>query len=73
MDRDEMRRRAEVMLEETGTHVDVSRPFGKLAIGQRQMVQIAAAVGGGARIIVFDEPTSSLSQAEAQRLFALIP
>ena len=36
------------------------------------MVQIAAAVGGGARIIVFDEPTSSLSQAEAERLFALI-
>jgi ABC-type sugar transport system ATPase subunit len=29
-------------------------------------------VGGGARIIVFDEPTSSLSQAEAERLFALI-
>ena len=36
------------------------------------MVQIAAAVGGGARIIVFDEPTSSLSQAEAERLFELI-
>ena len=36
------------------------------------MVQIAAAVGGGARIIVFDEPTSSLSQAEADRLYALL-
>ena len=52
--------------------LDVERPFGELAIGQRQMVQIAAAVGGGARIIVFDEPTSSLSQAEAERLFELI-
>src|SRR5262249_31177062 len=31
-----------------------------------------AAVGGGARIIVFDEPTSSLSQGEAERLYALI-
>ena len=72
VDREAMRHRAEVMLAETGTELDVTREFGKLAIGQRQMVQIAAAVGGGARIIVFDEPTSSLSQAEAERLFALI-
>jgi ABC-type sugar transport system ATPase subunit len=72
VDREAMRRRAEEMLAETGTELDVTREFGKLAIGQRQMVQIAAAVGGGARIIVFDEPTSSLSQAEAERLFALI-
>jgi len=72
VDRAEMQRRAEAMLDETGTQLDVTRAFGKLAIGQRQMVQIAAAVGGGARVIVFDEPTSSLSQAEAERLFALI-
>ena len=72
VDRAAMRQRAEAMLAETGTELDVTREFGKLAIGQRQMVQIAAAVGGGARIIVFDEPTSSLSQAEAERLFALI-
>jgi ABC-type sugar transport system ATPase subunit len=70
--RDEMDRRAQSMLAETGTSLDVRRPFGELAIGQRQMVQIAAAVGGGARIIVFDEPTSSLSQVEAERLFDLI-
>ncbi|HTK46482.1 MAG TPA: sugar ABC transporter ATP-binding protein [Gemmatimonadaceae bacterium] len=72
VDREEMARRAASMLAETGTPLDVTRTFGKLPIGQRQMVQIAAAVGGGARVIVFDEPTSSLSQAEAERLFALI-
>ena len=72
VDRDETRRRAEALLAETGTRLDVEQTFGTLAIGQRQMVQIAAAVGGGARIIVFDEPTSSLSQAEAERLFELI-
>ncbi|MDB4883754.1 MAG: transporter related protein [Gemmatimonadetes bacterium] len=70
--RGEMERRATAMLAETGTELDVSRPFGALPIGQRQMVQIAAAVGGGAKIIVFDEPTSSLSQMEAERLFDLI-
>jgi ABC-type sugar transport system ATPase subunit len=70
--RGEMAKRARAMLADTGTELDVSRPFGELAIGQRQMVQIAAAVSGGAKIIVFDEPTSSLSQVEAERLFELI-
>jgi ABC-type sugar transport system ATPase subunit len=68
----EMERRATALLAETGTTLDVRRRFGELSIGHRQMVQIAAAVGGGARIIVFDEPTSSLSQVEADRLYALI-
>jgi ABC-type sugar transport system ATPase subunit len=72
LDRREMERRATAMLAETGTVLDVHRPFGELAIAQRQMVQIAAAVGGGADIIVFDEPTSSLSQVEADQLYALM-
>ena len=70
--RHEMRSRARQQLAETGTTLDVDGRLGALSIGNRQMVQIAAAVGGGARIIVFDEPTSSLSQAEADRLYALI-
>jgi len=68
----EMERRATALLAETGTTLDVRGRLGELSIGNRQMVQIAAAVGGGARIIVFDEPTSSLSQAEADRLYALL-
>ena len=72
VDRDEMDRRATALLAETGTTLDVRSRLGALSIGNRQMVQIAAAVGGGAKIIVFDEPTSSLSQAEAERLYALI-
>ena len=35
-------------------------------------MQIASAVGTGARILVFDEPTSSLSEPESQRLFTMI-
>ena len=72
LDRDEMKRRATAMLAETGTALDVHRPFSDLSIAQRQMVQIAAAVGSGANIIVFDEPTSSLSQVEADQLYALM-
>ena len=70
--RAEMRRRARAMLAEIGADIDVDAPLAELSTGQEQMVQIAGAVGTGARIIVFDEPTSSLSLAETERLFELI-
>lgn len=72
LDRATMAERAEAMLAEIGTTLDVWRPVGSLTIAQQQMVQIAQAVSSGARIIVFDEPTSSLSQVEADRLYELI-
>ena len=53
----------------TGADIDVRQIVRELTIGQQQMVQIAAAIGRGARVIVFDEPTSSLSQHEADRLY----
>jgi L-arabinose transport system ATP-binding protein len=43
-----------------------------LSIGQRQMVEIAKALSRNARIIAFDEPTSSLSSREIERLFSVI-
>jgi ABC-type sugar transport system ATPase subunit len=69
---DEMERRATAMLAEIGAAVDVRRPLGDLGVAQQQLVQIAQAVGGGARIIVFDEPTSSLGQVDAERLYDTI-
>ena len=69
---DEMRRRARAMLAEIGADIDVDLPISALSTGQEQMVQIAGAVGTGARIIVMDEPTSSLAAAETERLFELI-
>lgn len=69
---DEMARRARAKLAEIDATLDVRRRLGDLTIAQQQVVQIAAAVGSGARIIVFDEPTSSLSHHEAERLFELI-
>jgi ABC-type sugar transport system ATPase subunit len=72
LDRRAMTDRATAMLAEIGTTLDVGRAVGSLTIAQQQMVQIAMAVSGGARIIIFDEPTSSLSQVEAERLYDLI-
>lgn len=60
--------------------IDVEAPLGQLAPGRRQICQIAAALddgtsqnagGHGARVIVLDEPTSSLSVAEADRLLEI--
>ena len=72
IDRAATRARAKAMLEAIDAPIDVEATVGALPLGQRQMVQIAAAVGAGARVIVFDEPTSSLSQREAERLYLLI-
>ncbi|HEX6926682.1 MAG TPA: sugar ABC transporter ATP-binding protein [Longimicrobiaceae bacterium] len=72
LSRSEMAKRAKAMLARIGTRLDVTRPVGELTVGQQQMVQIAAAVGSGARILVFDEPTSSLSQHDVEHLCALI-
>src|SRR5512132_2503629 len=72
LSRAEMRARAEAMLATIGAKLDVRKRVGELTTGQQQMLQIASAVGTGARVIVFDEPTSSLSQHEAQKLYELI-
>lgn len=72
LDRKELSVRAERLLAQIGLDVDVWQPIAALSIGQEQMVQIAAAVGLGARVLVFDEPTSSLGRGEVERLFSLI-
>ena len=72
LDRQKMRARARRILEEAGVEVDLERAAGDLTVAQQQMVQIAAATGAGARVIVFDEPTSSLGEHEAGQLFRLL-
>jgi ABC-type sugar transport system ATPase subunit len=59
-------------MHEIGVDMDVTTPVAQLTTGQEQMVQIAAAVGVNARIIIFDEPTSSLSVHESEQLFSLM-
>jgi ABC-type sugar transport system ATPase subunit len=64
--------RAQKLLGHIGMSLDVTKPMRELSTAEEQMVQIAAAIGTGANVLVFDEPTSSLSEREAQQLFALI-
>ena len=72
VDRREMAERARSLLRQIGVELDVERSMRSLSTAQEQLVQIASAVGTGAKVLVFDEPTSSLSEPEAQSLFRLI-
>ena len=72
LDRRRMRDQARAMLAEIGSDIDVDVPMDQLSTGQEQLVQIAAALGTKARIIVMDEPTSSLSVRESEHLFGLL-
>jgi ABC-type sugar transport system ATPase subunit len=72
LDRSRMREQARAMLREIEADIDVDIPIERLSTGQEQMVQIAAALGTRAQVIVMDEPTSSLSAHESEHLFQLL-
>jgi ABC-type sugar transport system ATPase subunit len=72
LNRTRMREQARAMLAEIDVHLDVDLPISRLSTGQEQLVQIAAALGTKAKIIVMDEPTSSLSVKESENLFQLL-
>jgi ABC-type sugar transport system ATPase subunit len=67
-----MNARATEVLAGIAAEIDVTKMMASLSVAEQQLVQIASAVGSGARVIVFDEPTSSLSEGEAARLYALV-
>lgn len=67
-----LQEKAQQYLDEIGAASEVDHELGSLTTGQVQLVQIAASLATGARIFVMDEPTSSLSTEESQRLYALI-
>lgn len=64
--------RAEPVLERLGVSFSASTIVGRLSLGEQQMVEIARALATDARIIVMDEPTTSLSNRETEKLFAVI-
>ncbi len=64
-----MNRQAKEMTERLGLYVDVTMPVGKLSIAQQQMVEIIKAISFHIKILVMDEPTSSLSDEEVEKLF----
>ena len=67
-----MRKRTKEIFDELEVHVDPKAIMSTLPVSQRQMVEIAKAVSYNAKIIVFDEPTSSLTETEVEHLFRII-
>ncbi len=70
--RGELNKKAQAILDDVGAEIDPKTKCGDLPIAQRQMVEIAKAMTHDAQVIAFDEPTSSLSAREVEKLFALI-
>ena len=70
--RHEMNQRAEKWLRDVGLNLAPDRRVETLSAGERQLVEIAKALSIDARLIIFDEPTTSLSSREIEHLFALI-
>ena len=69
---EELYSRAQRLLEELNLPLDPRTPVGHLGIGQQQLVEIAKALSHEARILVLDEPTAALTDAEVETLFRII-
>ena len=72
LDRKAMRVEAERLLAEFNVDIDVLRPLGEFSTATQQMSAIARAIGFSARLVIMDEPTSSLDEREVDRLFHVI-
>lgn len=67
-----MRKKTTEIFEELEIKVNTNAIMSTMPVSQRQMVEIAKAVSYDAKVIVFDEPTSSLTEAEVEHLFRII-
>ena len=70
--RSAMFKEAEEVLERMQIRMDLSKPVEEMSIADRQLVAIARALATNARILIMDEPTSSLTRKEVNVLFTII-
>jgi rhamnose transport system ATP-binding protein len=68
----ERRLRAEKLLKQIGATIDPDTEVRELSMPEQQLVEIACALGSGARVVIMDEPTASLTQKEQHLLFGVV-
>ncbi len=69
---DARRQQAEQLLKRIGADISPDAEIRSLSMPEQQLVEIACALGAGARIVIMDEPTASLTQKETHLLFAVV-
>ena len=72
IDRKRLYSEADQLLKKLGLDLSSRTSVSRLSIAQQQLVEIARAISTGARIIIMDEPTSSLTLTETQRLLEIV-
>ncbi|RZL64649.1 MAG: sugar ABC transporter ATP-binding protein [Variovorax sp.] len=68
----EVHRRARALLERIGLDIDVTRLLSSYSVAVQQMVAIARALGVSSKVLILDEPTSSLDDDEVRKLFEVL-
>ena len=72
IDEKQMENDAKLLFKKLGMNVDVKAKMKTMSVAKRQMVEIAKAVSYNSKIIVLDEPTSSLTDKEIRKLFSIV-
>ena len=72
VDEARMKKEAAELFRSLGMTVNLTQPMRNMSVSQRQMCEIAKAISYNSKIIVLDEPTSSLTEPEVRKLFAMM-
>ena len=72
VDEARMRKEASELFRKLGMTINLTQPMGKMSVSQRQMCEIAKAISYNSKVIVLDEPTSSLNIQEVNKLFEMM-
>ena len=72
VDEGRMKKEASDLFRNLGITVNLSQPMKKMSVSKRQMCEIAKAISYNSKVIVLDEPTSSLTAPEVEKLFKMM-